>query len=598
MKELYQFYNDRIEAFSKKLENLKKKIHLTGSIRLIMVVTILVTLWLFRNEGVLILSGICIAGLFSFIGLMVFHNKLFLKKTYTETLVRLNQNELNGLNYNYSAFDGAKEITDPEHSFGLDLDLFGERSLFQSVNRTVTTPGKKILAGWFIHPFTHKKGIIARQEAVKELAEQTELRQHFYVIGTINKGNQNDTNVLQQLTDAPSSLTNNPLWTILKWIFPSLWIVCIILVSLELINSTLLIVLFFACLFISYSQTKKVNQLHNSVNKIEKILSTYASLMKAIESHPFQSEELKAIGRQLTHGDKKASESIKQLSKYLSELDQRYNFAAGVVLNILFLWDIRKVINIENWKSTYAGDTQRWFEALGQFDALSSLGSFAYNHPDYTYPKIADKYFCMKGKALGHPLIHRNICVRNDINIEKSPWFLIITGANMAGKSTYLRTVGVNYLLACVGAPVFADELIIYPAQLVTSLRTADSLANNESYFFAELKRLKMIIDRLNQGEELFIILDEILKGTNSVDKQKGSLALMNQLINQKVCGIIATHDLVLGSLEQDFPGQVKNFRFEADITNEELTFSYLLREGVAQNMNACFLMKKMGITI
>mgnify|MGYP003511001956 FL=1 len=168
----------------------------------------------------------------------------------------------------------------------------------------------------------------------------------------------------------------------------------------------------------------------------------------------------------------------------------------------------------------------------------------------------------------------------------------------MAGKSTYLRTVGVNYLLGLTGAPVFATSLTIYPAQLITSLRTADSLVNHESYFFAELKRLKMIIDRLSQGEEMFIILDEILKGTNSVDKQKGSLALMKQLITYKACGIIATHDLVLGTLENDFPDQLKNYRFEADIKENELTFSYKLREGIAQNMNACFLMKKMGITV
>jgi DNA mismatch repair ATPase MutS len=204
----------------------------------------------------------------------------------------------------------------------------------------------------------------------------------------------------------------------------------------------------------------------------------------------------------------------------------------------------------------------------------------------------------MEGKDLGHPLLHRDLCVKNDISIKKRPWFLIITGANMAGKSTYLRTVGVNYLLALTGAPVCASELSVYPAQLITSLRTADSLVNHESYFFAELKRLKMIIDRLAEGKELFIILDEILKGTNSVDKQKGSLALMKQLISYKACGIIATHDLVLGTLEDEFPDQLKNYRFEADIKENELSFPYELREGIAQNMNACFLMKQMGITV
>lgn len=598
MKELYQFYNERIEAFTKKLESLSRKIHLLGSIRLIFVVVTFTGLWLLRNDEVVVLSSIATVALLLFAGLMILHNKLFQQKEYTETLIRFNRDELNGLDYNYTAFNGAKEMINPEHSFGLDLDLFGERSLFQLINRTVTTPGIKLLSGWFIHPLTCKDEITKRQEAVKELSEQTELRHHFFVTGSINKGNQNDTDVLQRLTNVPSSLGENLFWRILKWVFPLLWITGITLASLGILKSSLLLVLFFGCLLISYSQTKKVNRLHNSVNKMEKILSVYAGLMKSVENQPFQSQTLKTVVQQLTHNNLKASHCIKQLSGYLGQLDQRYNLAVGAILNVLLLWDIRKTIQIENWIKTYGNDTQRWFNALAQFDALSSLASYAYNHPGYAYPEIATTYFCMKGKALGHPLIHRDVCVLNDIDIEKSPWFLIITGANMAGKSTYLRTVGVNYLLACVGAPVFASQLTVYPANLVTSLRTADSLANNESYFFAELKRLKMIIDRLSSGEELFIILDEILKGTNSVDKQKGSLALMRQLVTRKTCGIIATHDLLLGSLEQDFPGEVKNFRFEADITNEELTFSYLLREGVAQNMNACFLMKKMGITI
>ena len=168
----------------------------------------------------------------------------------------------------------------------------------------------------------------------------------------------------------------------------------------------------------------------------------------------------------------------------------------------------------------------------------------------------------------------------------------------MAGKSTYLRTVGINYLLACIGAPVWEKQMEIYPARLVTSLRTSDSLTDNESYFFAELKRLKLIIDKLEAGEELFIILDEILKGTNSMDKQKGSFALIKQFMNMNTNGIIATHDLLLGTLIESFPQNIRNYCFEADITNNELTFSYQMRNGVAQNMNACFLMKKMGIAV
>jgi len=268
------------------------------------------------------------------------------------------------------------------------------------------------------------------------------------------------------------------------------------------------------------------------------------------------------------------------------------------MFNPLFLWDIQKTMQIDKWKKTFGNQSITWIKTLGEYDAFISLATFTFTHSDYIFPDFTTNYFTFKAKNLGHPLMNRETCVRNNVDIVKSPSFLIITGANMSGKSTYLRTIGVNFVLACMGAPVCADSLLLSPAVLFTSLRTSDSLNDNESYFFAELKRLKMIIDRLEDGEKLFIILDEILKGTNSVDKQKGSLALVKQLIRLKSCGIIATHDLVIGSLETRFPNYVKNFHFDADIIGDELNFSYLLKEGIAQNMNACFLMNKMGITL
>jgi DNA mismatch repair ATPase MutS len=294
----------------------------------------------------------------------------------------------------------------------------------------------------------------------------------------------------------------------------------------------------------------------------------------------------------------KASDCIRRVAQLSAELDQRSNFMVHIFLNPFLLWDISKAIAIGEWKNVYGKQTEIWIKTLGEWDALCSLGKFAFSHPDYVFPELTDNYFEIKGKNLGHPLMNRETCIRNDINIEINPYFLIVTGANMAGKSTYLRTVGVNFVLACMGAPVWADSLRLYPATLLTSLRTSDSLNDNESYFFAELKRLKMMIDCLQSGEKLLIILDEILKGTNSVDKQKGSLALIQQFIHLQSCGIIATHDLLLGSMEKEFPKNIRNYCFEADIQNDELTFSYRLRAGIAQNMNATFLMKKMGITV
>ena len=311
-----------------------------------------------------------------------------------------------------------------------------------------------------------------------------------------------------------------------------------------------------------------------------------------------ESPLLIALRKEFESNGKKASEVLNTLAKELDRLDLRNNLILYALLEGSLFWQLRQMLRIERWKQEHGTHLLQWLEALGKLDALCALGTFAFNHPGYAYPTITDKPFIFRAKDMGHPLMPQKQCIANDAEIPQHPYFLIITGANMAGKSTYLRTIGCNYLLACIGAPVCCSSLEIYPAHLMTSLRTSDSLANNESYFFAELKRLQQILERLKNGEEMFIILDEILKGTNSMDKQKGSLALVKQLLHLKTNGIIATHDILLGELKQHFPNEISNYRFEAGIQNDELTFSYKLKEGVAQNMNACFLMQKMGIDI
>jgi hypothetical protein len=596
MEELIRFYENQINSHTDILKQLNKKIYRLGTIRLLWVGCLLVTLWLCRNEGWMVCCGITLAFALPFMALMVYHTKLFNKKTYTENILQLNTHERNGIDYDFSAFDGAPELIDAQHSFGLDLDLFGDRSLFQSLNRTVTSVGKACLSAWFTQPLTDPTAILHRRKAIREIATQTTFRQHFYVTGVSQKNEGKDILQLKSLADRPSVVfSRSRLWKTLIWVMPACWLTLLGGMLWAGISFDALGLLFCLSFLVANWRGKAIHTLYKSVDKMEKLLLTYSRLMEQIEQASFQSDWLKETQQLLVTQELHASQAIKRLSGIIGALDQRFSLA-GLLLNCFYLRDTRQAILLEQWIETNVTHFDAWFESLSRIDAICSLGGFAFNHPGYVYPTLTDTYFRMEGKSLGHPLLDRHRCVQNDINIAKTPCFLVITGANMAGKSTYLRTIGVNFLLACLGTPVCAESLTVYPAHLVTSLRTADSLAANESYFYAELKRLKMIIDRLNAGEELFIILDEILKGTNSKDKQKGSLALMRQLIARKACGIIATHDLLLGTLEQDFPNEIKNYHFEADISNDELSFTYRLREGIAQNMNASFLMKKMGI--
>ncbi|MDD4115690.1 MAG: DNA mismatch repair protein MutS [Massilibacteroides sp.] len=596
MEKRKQFYKKTSESCQRQISLLSKRIHIYGTIRLILFLSWFITLYWFSDKGWAVWALITLMFAIPFIILMVSHTRLYAKRKWKETLMQLCEDELKGLNYDFSAFDGATEKRQGGHSFSVDLDLFGDRSFFQSINRTTTYNGSERLSEWLLQPLTDKKTILYRQEAVKELAKRVSLRQAFYVEGSLKPGKKEDYKRLDDLVDTPAYFSKSRLWKLLIWVFPIAWTGLFLGVFIGLIDVAILSIAVVAAMVIAYSKAKKTVELHNQVNKLEHLLATYATLIQLIENTSFDSLLLKTQQERLLQTGK-TSVAIRRLSRAIGALDQRFS-AAGLLLQIFTLRDVRTTIRIEKWMKIHKTEMPEWFDSLAIFDALNSMGGFYFNHPDYIFPEIAENYFILEGKQLGHPLMNRSTCIRNDISISKSPWFLIVTGANMAGKSTYLRTIGVNHILACCGMPVWADSLTVYPAALVTSLRTSDDLMNNESYFFAELKRLKMIIDRLQAGEKLFIILDEILKGTNSIDKQKGSLALMKQLVRLNSCGIIATHDLVLGKLEQEFPEQIRNFRFEADITDNELTFSYRLRPGIAQNMNACFLMQKMGITV
>ena len=592
--EIESYYSNIITKYQGESDQLKKVIFWVGTIRLIIAIAAIVCAYILWGDTSIVIASIIIFFV-AFLALMKYHNRLFIKKSYCEQQITNAQNELKGINYDFSAFDGAPEKTDAEHSFSLDLDLFGKRSFFQSINRTVTSFGKDALANIFIHPFENKKDILDQQQAVEELKQKGKLLSHFRAIGQMSEADSlNSKDFTASFKRAPI-LKNSILWKSMVYIMPLIHILFGLLVYFDMMAGGYYSIVYILTLGISFVPGKKVMQIMETFNEKSKVLDTYSKLFKIIEDEDVQSDKLKNIQSQLK-GLANASYAINQLKSYHNNLTVSYTFPVLMLFNPYLLWNVKYAIKVEQWTEKYKSEIAQWFEAIAEFDMLVSMGIFAFNHPDYTYPQVADK-FIFEGKALGHPMLHRDTCVRNDVNISKTPFFLVITGANMAGKSTYLRTIGINHTMACAGVPVCAESLTFYPCRLVTNLRTADSLADNESYFFAELKRLKMIIDRLQAGEELFIILDEILKGTNSEDKQKGSMALMKQLISLNGNGIIATHDLLLGNLEQEYPDNVKDYRFEADITNDQLTFSYKIREGVAQNMNACFLMKKMGIT-
>lgn len=595
---LTETYRGIVRETEQQLAKARRSIYRIGTLRLLLFAAGLTGIIYFWSAGwVLITSTLCLTFI-PFLALVKYHNRLFYKKDYLEKKIEINQQELQALDYNLSSFDGGNDFINPAHLYSYDLDLFGEHSLFQYINRTSTQLGRERLAEWFNTHLQEKSEIEKRQAAVRELAPDIKVRQHFRILGLLHKGQFADKNEIKTWAEAPAYYRKRFVFRALPIAVAIVNAVSIGLAMAGILSFNLAGGVFSLLVLSSFFLSKGISRMQTLYGKKMQILGTYAHLLSIIEQREMKSEALKEVKALVVDDKKAASQAVKQLTELMNALDQRSNMMMAIVLNGLFFWELRQVMRIEAWKENYAADMPRWLEAISRMDAYSSLATFAYNHPEYIYPQIASTPFCAKAEALGHPLMNRAQCVRNDLAINKRPFFVIITGANMAGKSTYLRTIGVNYLLACIGAPVWATQMEVYPAQLITSLRTSDSLTDNESYFFAELKRLKLIIDKLNAGERLFIILDEILKGTNSMDKQKGSFALIKQLMALQANGIIATHDLLLGTLIEYFPKEIRNYCFEAEIKNNELIFSYQLKDGVAQNMNACFLMKKMGIAV
>lgn len=520
--EITATYQRIAEEGRSELNKVQNKIYRIGSLRLLLFVAGIAGIIYFWSSGWIVLTGIIAVTLLPFILLIKYHNRLFHRKDYLEKKIAINEQELSALNYDTSSFEDGAEFIDPAHLYSYDLDVFGPHSLFQYINRTCTQLGKSLLANWLGTHLVNKKEIESRQEAIRELTSELNFRQEFRILGLLYKGKAADEDELKAWAKSPSVFRKNVFFRMLPLLAGGINILCIALAIAGIIPLTVFGILWLCFVFASFCFTSKITKMQAVYGKKLQILATYANLLRLIENQPMKSPILKEVREWIGDEKQTASHSIQRLSKLMNELDQRNNAYIYATLNGLFFWEIRKIIQIEGWKEQYASELPRWLTAIAHMDVLCSLATFAYNHPDYSYPIITTRSFSLRAASMGHPLMNRDKCVRNDIDIEKRPFFIIITGANMAGKSTYLRTVGINYLLACIGTPVCARSMELYPAQLITSLRTSDSLNDNESYFFAELKRLKLIIDKLQAGEEFFIILDEILKGTNSMDKQKG----------------------------------------------------------------------------
>lgn len=595
MQNLQDFYLLRISEISNNLKKVNKRILYVSFSRLFAFLAIIFSVCIYTTHQPYLATIFLIVSTTGFLLLVKHHATINEQKKLTEKLLKINQNEIDCLQFNYLHLADGSEYINYQHPYSSDLNIFGKASLFQYINRAETLYGKNELAKILATCETNKDMIFASQQAVKEIAPKIAWRQDFQAKGSLIDIENNSFESLNEWLNEPSVFFRKKLLKYLMWLLP---VCCIGLLVFGFFTNIYgyAEIAFFLLAILYFSKAKEINKIHEKLSRKHEILKGFSDLLKNIEKEEFQSEILKKAKETLVHNKNSAASQIHSLSEILNRMDLRLNILAAFVLNALYLADFWHVLQLEKWKATNKNQLKNWSQSIALFECYSSLGGFAFNNPGYTFPELASDNFELKATNIGHPLIPNEKRVCNNFLLSDPGSFIVLTGANMAGKSTFLRTIGVNMVLAMTGAPVCASYFKFYPTLIMTGISIKDSLYDNESYFYAELKRLKMIVDEMELGKSIFIFLDEILKGTNSNDKIKGSKAILEKFIRYNVSGIIATHDISLGELENLYPRNIKNHSFEVVLEDDKLFYDYKLHEGSCKNLNASYLMKKMGI--
>lgn len=519
------------------------------------------------------------------------------KIQFLKQLIGINEEEQAALEGDYSSFEEGNEFKDERHPYTADLDIFGRHSLFQMLNRTTTSRSAKALAGWLKTPALENE-IIERQKAVQTLATEVEWRQQLQALGRHKNIHQTDFEKIISWADSKPDKRDVKKWNIVSVFALIMTSVFILLAAIDVLSWQVLWISLIVHLLIIWKVGKIITPHYNLLSKTIASLDAMEQRLFLISTKQFENEKLQELQNELMQNDKKAFQSIRNLKKILERLDIRFNPLVHFPLNLLFFWDWHQYKRLIAWHEKTSDHLSRWITVFVEIEALCSLANLSYNNPDWCFPEIATKHFELYGDAVGHPLIKKEKRVCNAVKLDGAGKLMLITGSNMAGKSTFLRTIGVNIVLAMAGAPVCADKFIVSQVKVISSMRIADNLEENTSTFYAELKKLEYIIQSAKRKEKSLLLMDEILRGTNSNDRHAGSRALIKQLLKVDAVGILATHDLALTDMENLYPGQVLNYHFDVQVQQEELFFDYRLKDGICTSMNASLLMRKIGIDV
>jgi len=521
-------------------------------------------------------------------------------KNYHLDIKKVNENEIASIRSYTNIYDNGEIFKNDKHYYTADLDIFGSNSLFQLINRAATFPGIVKLAGWLNSP-APKGVILLRQQAAEEIAAKNDWKLDIQanLLFSLKQQREQIKNLLNYLK-IPVELDNEKWLGLYSKAAPYILLATLIAGIFYIPARYFIPVVGFFNYRLVSSRSKIINKTDLIAGKIGTTLAHFVLAFKSVENEEWKSDYLKDISSKIKdEAGQGISDKIEQLSRLINKLNYRLNVVVQFVLNVFFLWDLRQIIAIENWKNTNKESIETAFDVVAEFEALIGFASLRINYPNWCLPEIVEgPGYTLITKNLGHPLITSSKRIENDYELNNTHKIDIITGSNMAGKSTFLRTIGINTVLALSGAPVCATYMKVSVITIITYMRIKDSLNESTSTFKAELDRLQMLLKAVESEQKIFFLIDEMLRGTNSVDKYLGSKAVIKQLISKKAVGMVATHDLQIAELEIDNPGYIRNFYFDIQVKDGEMLFDYKIKHGECKTFNASLLLKQIGIDV
>lgn len=586
-------YQQRQQQFQQKADQLARLQSTLSTVRLLCFVGAVAAGIYYWKNGHWLLLVLGIALLAVFFILIKWYDKKGQELAFASALAKVNMQEAAFLTEGIKSYHHGGEHINPHHPYSYDIDLFGQQSFFHFLNRSTSLFGNEQLAAALTQPDIAQ--ITERQQAIAELKAKLEFRHNLTAHGLEHPLQATDVEQIRNWLTSPNTLYGRPVWRILMFLAPAAFLISLVAYLAEwLPNGNLPTYLFLFNLLLLGQFYKMFTKQLSVSGSLSKSLLQLAAQFSDIEKEKFTSPLLIQLQQQFFRQQTGAAQSIKKLAVLFSNLDSIFNLPASMALNGTVLFHLHVFYAIEKWKTQQQEQLFYWLNCLGQAEALNSFANFAYNNPDFVFPQPSPAE-TINATDLGHPLIAAQKRTCNSISLQQEK-FIVLTGSNMSGKSTFLRTLALNLVLARAGSVVCATQFQFYPYDIFVSMRINDSLLDNESFFYAELKRLQSIVHHVQAGHKTFVLLDEILRGTNSNDKHGGTVGLIKKLAAMRICGLIATHDVTIGELSTLYPGYMANKCFEAQIVNDELLFDYKLKDGVCQKLSASFLMKKMEI--